>query len=224
MSIAQHEIELKELLTRVMREPLQPLQAQLDQTSKNLDLIDQQLKKLRDEELAGMDARFEKLEKSLKQLHTWANESAAHEFKDAILPPVCGALESLLEKQSASLALPMQSIRQEVTQTTVEVGRLTEHTVQGRALADQRDASLAEHWRLTQMHVKEATNAAVERLSAISASANAAQEATFSQLVDAEVSKRIDKLVIQGRWALGLAVAAVCVASVSVALLLRSLH
>jgi len=237
MSIEQHEIELKELLTRVMRDPLQPLQVQLDRTSENVARVDQQLSTLREVELGSVCVRLDAVEKVLKRLRSWAEEDAASELKSAILPEVQGALDTLglrIDGHTAALAQPVQSICHEVAQTATAVERLAEHSVQGRALAIQRDVSLgeqvrdlaiqqAEQWRLAQVHVREATGAAVEHLGAMSASANAAQEANLQRLVDVEVSKRIDKLIIQGRWTLGLAVVAVCAASVCLALLIHPL-
>ena len=76
MSLEQHEIELKELLIRVMREPLLPLQVQLDKTGKNVAHLDQQLSELRDVEMGGMGARLDAVEKVLKRLRSWAEEEA----------------------------------------------------------------------------------------------------------------------------------------------------
>jgi hypothetical protein len=238
MSIQQHEIELKELLTRVMRDPLLPLQVQLDQTGKNVAHLDQQLSTLREVEIGGMCARLDAVETILKRLRNWAIEDAANELKSAILPPVHEALDTLtlrLDSHAATIAQPVQSICQDVAQIATVVEQLAEHSAQARALAVQRDASLGEqvnelsiqqveHWRLTQVHVREAADAAIERLSAMSASASATHQSNLQRLVEVEVSKRIDKLIMLGRWTVSLAVAAVCAASGCLALLARSLY
>lgn len=227
MSIEKHEIELKELLARVMRDPLQPLQIQLDQTGASLTEMDQQLKALRDVELSGVCARLEVIEQNLKRLRVWSQEDAASEFKNAILPPVQRALDTLgnrIDSHVAAFTLPVQSISDDVAHTTSAMERLAEHSAQGNALAIQRDASLgeqvrdlathqAEQWRLTQAHVNDSVAAAVEKMSSMAASTNAAQVANLKRLVDQEVSKRIDKLIIQGRWAVGLTVTALLAAS-----------
>lgn len=238
MSIEQHEIELKELLTRVMRDPLQPLQVQVDQTGKDVAYLEQQLTALREVEMGGIWGRLEDVEKVLRQLRNWATDDAANELKSAILPPVQGALDTLtlrIDSHAATIAEPVQTICQEVAQTATVVEQLAEHSAQDRALAVQRDASLGEqvndlaiqqveHWRLTQVHVREATDAAIERISALSKSASAAQQSNLQRLVEVEVSKRIDKLIVLGRWTVSFAVAAVCAASGCLALLARSLQ
>lgn len=238
MSIEQHEIELKELLNRVMRDPLQPLQAQLDQTGVNVERLDNQVSRLREVELGGVCTRLDAIEKVLKRLRSWAEEDAVVELKGAILPPVQGALDTLglrIESQSAAIAQPVQSISQEVEHTAAALERLAEHSVQDRSLAIQHNASLgeqmrdlathqAEQWRLTQIHVREATGAAVEHLGTMSSTANAVQAANLQRLVDVEVSKRIDKLIIQSRWTIGFAVAAVLAAFGCLTLLLHPLH
>lgn len=209
MSIEQHEIELKELLTRVMRDPLKPLQVQLEQTGKNVAHLDQQLSTLREVEIGGMCARLDAVETVLKRLRSWAENDATDDLKSAILPPVQGALDTLtllIDSHAATIAQPVQSIRQGVAQTATVVEQLAEHTAQARALAVQRDASLGEqvqdlsiqqveHWRLTQVHVREVTDAAIERLSVMSESAIAAQQANLLRLVEVKVSKRIDELI-----------------------------
>ncbi len=308
MSIEQHENELKELLTRVMRDPLQPLKAQLEQTGNHVEHVDRQLSTLREVELTGVSRRLDDLEKGLKRLRNWADNDAADELKSAIfppmqegldtvglrmtqaveglacveqqvsalrelvlgdvcarlaenettlhrlsawakdeaanelagtiLPPVQGALNTLgtrLDDHTASIILPVRSISQELAQAATVVGRMAEASVEARALAVQRDASLgdrvsdlstqqAEQWRLMQVHVREASDAAVETLSAVSATANAAQQSELHRLVENEVSRRIDKLIILGRWTVGLAVVAVCAASGALTLLIHSLQ
>ncbi len=208
MSIEQHEIELKELLTRVMRDPLQPLQARVDQTGKDVACLEQQLTALREDEMGGIRGRLEDVEKVLRKLRDWAEEDAADEFKSAILP-VQGALDTLtlrIDSHTATIAGPVQTICQEVAQTATVVEQLAEHSAQDRARAVQRDASLGEqvndlaiqqveHWRLTQVHVREATDAAIERLGAMSASAISEQQCNLQRLVGVEVSKRIDELI-----------------------------
>lgn len=236
-SIEQHENELKELLTRVMRDPLQPLQVQLEQAGRSVEHLDHQLSTLREVELNGVCARLDAVEKVLKRLRNWAEEDAASDIKEAILPPVQGALDTLgvrLDGHAAALTLPVQSISQELAQTTTAMERLAEHSVEARALAVQRDASLGaqvrdisaqqtEQWRLMQAHVREAIDSAVDTLSAVSATASAAQQSDLQRLVESEVSRRIDKLITLGRWTVCLAVAAVCSASGALTLLIHSL-
>lgn len=238
MSIEQHEIELKELLTRVMRDPLQPLQLQLDQTVEIVAHLDKQLSSLREVEMVDMHARLDAVEKILKRLRNWVDDDATKELKSAILQPVQGALDALglrIDSHTAALAQPVQTIVQEVAQTASAVEQLAEHSMQTSAFAAERDVSLGdrvrdlstqqtEHWRLTQVHVREAADAAIERLSAMSASASAAQQSNLQRLVEVEVSKRIDKLITLGRWSVSLAVVAVCAASGCFALLVRSVQ
>jgi type I site-specific restriction endonuclease len=238
MSIEHHENELKELLTRVMRDPLQPLQTQLEQTGKSVERLDHQLSTLREVELNGVCARLDTVEKVLKRLRSWTEEDAASEIKNAILPPVQGALDTLgvrLDGHTAAITLPVQGISQELAQTTTAMERLAEHSVEARALAVQRDASLgdqvrdlsaqqAEQWRLMQAHVRAVADAAVDTLSTVSVTASAAQQSDLQRLVESEVSQRIDKLIILGRWTVCLAVAAVCAASGALAVLIYSLQ
>ena len=220
MSIEQHEIELKELLTRVMREPLLPLQVQLDKTGKNVAHLDQQLSELRDVEMGGMGARLDAVEKVLKRLRSWAEEEAVNELERAILPPIQEALDKLtlrIDSHAAMIAQPVQSICQDVAQTAMVVEQLAEHSAQARALAVQRDVRLGEqvnelsiqqveHLRLTQVHVRDVTDAAVDRLSAMCKSAIAAQQSNLQRLVEVKVSKRIDELIEHSMLAKSLAV------------------
>lgn len=238
MHIDQHETELKELLTRVMREPLQPLQAQIDQAGEQMAHIDAQVKNLRDRDLADLSVRFDDVEKVLKRLRIWTEESAATDVKNAVLPPVQDALNALslgIKEQTEALSQPVQSMCQEVALTATAVDRLAEQSAQGRTLAVQRDAgfeekvrsiasSQSEQWRLTQIHVREAFGKAVERLSTEAGATRKAQEELLHQLVNTEVSKRMDKLIIQGRWAIGVALVAVCAAVATLGLLLSPLH
>lgn len=235
MSFEQHEIELKELLARVMREPLQPLQAQLDQTGANLTQMDQQLKALRDVELGGVCARLDVVEKSLKRLRSWSEGDAASEFRNAVLPPVQQALNTLgmrIDTQFAAVTQPVAGMSDEIAQTASAVERLAEQSAQSSALAGQRDASLGEQVRdlatlqveqsrFTQANVKGAIDEAVEHFNAKTASANAEHEANLKRLVDEDVSRRIDKLMILGRWAVGLAVAALSAATACFYLYIR---
>lgn len=238
MSIEQNEIELKELLTRVMRDPLQPLQVQLDRTSENVDHLDKALIALREVEIGDMCERLAAVEKALKRLNQWAEEDAGKEFKNVILPPVQGALDTLalrIESNSDTITRPVQIISQDLAQTGAAVEQLAQNSKQATSHALLRDASFsdqirnlsnqqAEQWKLTQVLVRESTQAAVEQLSAMSASASAAQQSNLQRLVEVEVSKRIDQLVIMGRWAVGLAVTAVFAVFGCLALLLRSLQ
>lgn len=211
MSIEQNEIELKKLLTRVMRDPLQPLQVQLDQTGKDVTHLDEQLRNLREVEMGEICARLDDVKKVLNRLHDWAGDNAADKVMTAILPPMQGALDTLtrrIDSHTESIAQPLLTICQEVAQTATAVERLAEHSMQAGDLAAQRDASLgdqvrdisaqqAEHSHITQLNVRQATDAAIERLSAMFSSATTAQHSKLQQLVEVEISKRIDQLVEQ---------------------------
>jgi len=237
MSVEQHEIELKELLARVMRDPLQPLQAQLDQTGANLTQMDQQLKALRDVELGGVCARLDVVEKSLKRLRSWSEDDAPSEFKNAVLPPVQQALNTLgtrIDTQFSAITQPVAGMSYEIAQTASAVERLAEQSAQSSALAGQRVASLGQQVRdlttlqveqshFTQSKVKGAIDEAVEHLNAKTALANAKHEANLKRLVDEEVSRRIDKLMILGRWAVGIGIAALCAATAGLYLYIRGL-
>jgi hypothetical protein len=227
MSIEQHETELKELLTRVMRDPLQPLQSKIDQTIEDLVSVDQQLKALRDVDLNSLNVRLDGVEKILKRLRSWSEGDAASEFREAIMPPVQQALDTLgtrVDEHAESVFKPMLDISHEVSRTKSALERLSEHSAQGSALAMQGAANIgdqvrelsavqAEQARLIQTSVHQAAEAAVENLREMAASANAAHEANLRRILDDAVTIRIDKILIFGRWVIGLAIVALSAAA-----------
>lgn len=237
MDIENQEKELKDLLNRVMREPLLPLQIKLDTSLRRMEDIEAQYRALRDIELGGIVLDLEALDKKLTALSRWT-ESAVDEIKQAVLPPVQQAAEGVGQRMYAateSLLPPVQKMGEAVAEVASSVERLSCQSEQAYTQAAHRDAGLDEQVRnassiqLEQLHsmqqqVRQAIEAAVEFLSQQTLAANVAQAVALRQMVDAQVSERIDRLAKYGRWMIGLATVVAAVALVSIGLLLRSSH
>ncbi len=67
--ITHHEEELRSLLTRVLREPLRPLQESLQALVTRLDELEDQIEKIREEDLASLHLEHEERETVLGRLH-----------------------------------------------------------------------------------------------------------------------------------------------------------
>lgn len=66
--IERHEEELKSLLTRVLREPLHPLHERLQALSIRLDELEDQIEKIREEDLTALHQMHEKTGKVIDRL------------------------------------------------------------------------------------------------------------------------------------------------------------
>jgi len=71
--IERHEEELKSLLTRVLREPLDPLRKCLQDLSIHLDELEDQIKKIRKEDLTALNLKHEETGNVIDKLLTNIN-------------------------------------------------------------------------------------------------------------------------------------------------------
>jgi predicted nuclease with TOPRIM domain len=71
--IERHEEELKSLLTRVLREPLDPLRECLQELSIRLDKLEDQIEKIRKEDLTALNLKHEETGNVIDKLLTNIN-------------------------------------------------------------------------------------------------------------------------------------------------------
>lgn len=100
--ITTQELEIKELLNRVMREPLQPLNEGLDKTMSRLESLEQQMDDLRSETVAALAGQVMKMERAIVDLRR-SSDDLDTELRDAFVPGLQTAIKSEAEPLARAL-------------------------------------------------------------------------------------------------------------------------
>ncbi|MDM0010156.1 hypothetical protein QTI51_37295 [Variovorax sp. J22G73] len=147
--IDAQEREIKELLQRVMREPLQPLSEGLDKTTSRLESLEQQVDDLRTGTIAALMAQVSKVDRAIGDLRRSSND-LADELTDTLIPSLDRGLDNLqntIKLGAEPLGLALRTSESRIGEALAKLDDLSRRAGSQETLSRELSSSSAAQMR-----------------------------------------------------------------------------